>query len=326
MRSRLLTIACLSLCAACGEADPPTVGDRLDAMIEAGATPVHQSLPSPARKAELSIPVVADGVRPVLLETTHGRALLEAGQAVVPDLVGFLDDEERGTLAAVFLAEIGGEEAAQGLLDVWRSLRGHRVTKHTYTALEESAEPMRIASGFRHEGVRHVFYGELLMALAYAGLPVSAEIASDTLAAVKSCEKRRSAGETLGFEEEEGDERRKWSDPEVETATEGLRILAMLGAAEAVDQLVRALASPIEEFRWTAAQNAYWLGKDVDPVLPSLVRTLDDPSRGLRVEALRELLSILELPVVDYTIEDEELEDAVARVKDALRTRGHRER
>ena len=56
-------------------------------------------------------------------QNPDAAAILDAGPRAVPELLRLLEDPERELLAAVFLSEIGGREAALGLLARWRETR-----------------------------------------------------------------------------------------------------------------------------------------------------------------------------------------------------------
>jgi hypothetical protein len=266
--------------AACGD---PSLAERIDALRAGGARYAHQLVPAPARRAELS-PDADEAPGSSFLEHVredeNARAILDLGPAAEADLVRLLDDPERRTLAAFFLAEIGGERGAAALLAKWRALRGDTKTKSVYLLGDGAAT----ALGYRHEGVEPSFYGELDFALCYAGRPVSAAIASDTAAAMTEGEDLAAAGEPLFLEEtrEEGEDRLelRWSVEPIETACEGLRLLAMVGAPEAPPLYDRALRSPVHAFRWTAVQNALYIGKPAERLLPALAGLFDDARLG----------------------------------------------
>ena len=165
----------------------------------------------------------ARSIAPRLRESPDGRGLLDAGQAAVPDLIRLLDDPARRTMAAVFLAEIGGERAVGELLRRWRSLRDDAREMQIVLPVKGGS----VALGYRYEGVDDGFYGELIMALGYAGGPVSGEIAKDTDVALAESERLAAAGAELLFREgrdEDGRriELRRYAGP-IETAREGLR-------------------------------------------------------------------------------------------------------
>lgn len=289
MRTTIICAFALVLLSGCG--GKTTVADHLDGLAASGTTYRHNTLPSPARRAELnpvssSDPTPGQTLAERLHKNEHGRALLDAGQTAVPELIALLGDENRRTLAAVFLGEAGGPEAAGALLHQWRELRPKRLKKNVYVHLSDPAKPgsRSLRAGFHYEGVEGAFYGELLFALSYCGRPESAAIASDTRAAMKRCESRQAAGEVFVAESqgEPSDEHPhgttvRWSDGEVETCDEGLELLAMIGAPEATELFVRALHSPVRSFRWTALQNASYLGTAVKPLVASIWQLLDDP-------------------------------------------------
>jgi len=106
MRAHIVGAVVAMLLVGCGQ----TVTGHIDALQEGGARHAHDTMPSPQRQAELYPMAEPDGLdlRSRLREDQHGRALLDAGEGAVPELVRLLGDPERRTLAAVFLAEIGG--------------------------------------------------------------------------------------------------------------------------------------------------------------------------------------------------------------------------
>ena len=303
MRTPILCGIALLLLSGCGES---SVTDRVDRLLEGDASYVHSTLPSPARMAELhpdggsDWSSVTSDVEQRLRKNADGRALLDAGDSAVAELIRLLGDEERRTLAAVVLAEIGGKAGASGLLKQWRSLRGARLKKQTYVHLEDPAKPnaRSMAAGFHYDGVDTKYYGELLHALSYCGLPVSAAIAADTTAAIDESEKLLAAGENLSGEQryDETDvgshgRTQRWSIGPVQTADEGLQILAMIGAPEAPRLFVRALGSPVRGVRYPAVQNAGYLGEAAAQLVPALWTILDEPRlRGEAAQALSEIL------------------------------------
>ena len=113
----------------------------------------------------------------------------------------------------------------------------------------------------------------------------------------------------------------------VETAREGLKILAMLGAPEAPPLFLRALRSPVRAIRWTGVQQVSWIGEGAKQTLPALGALLDDP--GLRGEVIEQLFFILDLGVPrprDWPtspLTDEEQEKLAQRYKERLRELGH---
>ncbi|MCK6459691.1 MAG: hypothetical protein L6Q95_07315, partial [Planctomycetes bacterium] len=230
-RGVLLLCAAAAL-AACAD----SVEERIDALRNGGASYLHE----PPRPVADPDALPSPGVSARLRGNEAGRALLDGGEGAVPDLVRLLDDPDRQTLAAALLAEIGGAAAAEGLLDRWRRLR---------TAVRDACvyrvAGIATALGRRYESGSGVFYGELLHALCRSGRLVASAVARDTAAALDECERLAAGGADLvrtERREEDGRtiELRWWPDP-VETAREGLRILAACGAAEAPALAGRAL-------------------------------------------------------------------------------------
>jgi len=276
------------LVAACGD---PSVQDRIDAIRRSGAHFAHVNLLSPERFKEL-YPDTPDaarerGIRERLLADPDAAALLRAGDAAVPDLVRLLKDPERGALAAAFLGEIGGKDAAAGLLARWREVRGTDQEKHLHLYAGEEI----YARGYTYEAIDGRVYGEMMASLGYTGRAVGKEIAADTAAAMDEGERLQRDGKDLSFvawrEEEDGKLKLTWSAEPVETACEGLRLLALAGAPEGVDLFVRALRSPVRAFRWTAIQEHTYLGVGRDRTIPVLAGLLDDPE--WRAKAVEEI-------------------------------------
>jgi len=321
---RTASLVVVLLGAACG-AD--SVGDHVEALRAGDARYVHSTFPSPERLAELypETRKKAAGSRHELRGNEHAAAILDAGEAAVPDLVALLDDPESRTLAAFFLGEIGGERAASALLGRWRALRGKAVRKRVYVFEPRRERLVRMARGYRYEGVDHEFYGEVLGALRYAGRAVSASIAADTAAAMDKGERLHANGEALRYEqrrrEGEQDLELRWSVEPVETACEGLETLAMVGALEAPDLFVRALRGPIRAFRWTAMQQVGFLGKDAQRTLPALGALLDDPD--WRKRAVKTLAEALDGEHWLAPLSDERAQELADRFKVRLRARGH---
>jgi len=258
------------LLAACGG---ESVADHIDALRRSGARYVHE-VPRPPRVDE-TIPE-GPSLASRLRENEDGRALLENPDAAVPDLVRLLDDPDRRTIAASLLAEIGGERAAQGLLEHWRELRGGVKRKWGYRIPD-----VGIPLGSRYEGVDDAFYAELLRALCKEEPQVSEAIVHDTEASLRECDRLCASGADLALKEqrEEGGRRveLRWSPEPVETACEGLRILAVAGAPEAPTLLARALSLPTRALRRAALRSVPYLGPRAEPLFPALARLLDDP-------------------------------------------------
>lgn len=322
-RARFVAVLLL---AGCGQ----DVTDHIDALRESGTRYVHATLPSPDRLAELYPGQEPDrSFRSRLHEDEHARAVLDAGEAAVPELVRLLDDPERRTLAAVFLAEIGGERAATGLLARWRDLRGEVQTKSVYRSYERAGGRVTMTMGIRHEGIDQAFYGELLHALCYAGRPVSAAVAADTRTAMDEAERLQAAGEDLRRKETRESLELRWNVEPVETAREGLQILAMVAAPEAPPLFTRALRSPLRSLRWTGVQEVIWIGEGAQQTLPALGALLDDPD--LREEVIEQIYFILDrgnppFPSPDWPgspLTDEEQEELARRYKERLRELGH---
>lgn len=270
---------------ACGE----SVEDRIDALRSGGASYLHDP-PRPAPDPDaLPSPPVSERLR----GSEAGRALLDAGERAVPDLVRLLDDPDRQTVAAAVLAEIGGVAAAEGLLDRWRRLR---------TAVRDACvyrvAGIATALGKRYESGDGVFYAELLHALCRSGRVVASAVARDTAAALDECERLAAAGADLvrtERREEDGRtiELRWWPDP-VETAREGLRILAACRAPEAPALAERGLRSPVRVVRRAALRSLAFLGERAEPLLPQVARLLEDPAwRDEAKEQLRILAASL---------------------------------
>ncbi|HEX5136913.1 MAG TPA: hypothetical protein VFY93_08080 [Planctomycetota bacterium] len=307
--------------AACGE---PSVQDRIDAIRRSGAHFAHASLPSPERIKELypdTPDVTRDrGIRDSLLADQDAAALLRAGDAAVPDLVRLLNDPERGTLAAVFLGEIGGKDAAVALLARWRELRGKDQEKHLHLYAGGEIYPL----GYTYERVDGRAYGEMIASLCYVGRDVGKEIAKDTAAAMDEGERLQRDGEDLSFkewrEEDDGKLNLTWSAEPVETACEGLKLLAMAGAPEGVDLFVRALRSPVRAFRWEALQQHTYLGVGRDRTIPLVGALLDDPEwRAMAIEAISVVLK--EVPAPDASAAEQD--KVVARYKRKLQDLGY---
>jgi hypothetical protein len=301
-------LAAAALLGACDEA-----ADSVDALVRSGRRFAHEGL-RPVDESGPVVPSIAAAIR----EHPEGRALLEEGDRAVPALSLLLDDPERRTIAAALLAEIGGTDAAAALLARWRAVRDDAQTKRVYRLVEGGSLPL----GTRYEGIDHHFYAELLMALGRAGLPVSAEIAADTEAAITESERRRAAGESILFREErvEGGRRTelRWRAAPVETAREGLRILMMAGAPEAPPVFSRALRSPVRGLRTTALEGVLYLGPEATAMLPTLGNLLDDPE--LCPDALRSVAFLLdEGTVPDPNLTGNERAVLVAAYKARLR-------
>jgi hypothetical protein len=267
---------------ACAE----SVADRVDALRRSRATYLHEP-PRPARDPH-ALP--ADpGVAAKLLESEAGRALLDAGPGAVPDLVRLLDDPARQTIAAAVLAEIGGPAAAAGLLRRWRQLRDTVRDACVYRVPD-----LATSLGRRYESADGVFYGELLRALGLVGRSVAAEVARDTEAALEECERLARANADLVRRERREEDGRlielRWLPEPVETACEGMRILAASGAPEAQAVAARALRLPVRAPRRAALRSLPFLGERAEPLLPEVARILEDPE--WRDEA-REQLGVL---------------------------------
>jgi len=322
-RARIIGVVAVLLLVGCGA----KVADHIDALRESGTRwYVHSMLPSPERLAEIypgRESVGLDSLRSRLRKDEHARAILDAGEAAVPELVRLLDDPERRTLAAVFLAEIGGEQAATALLGRWRDHRGDVKTKSVYRSFERAGRPVTMAMGSRHEGIDSGFYSELLHALCFVGRAVSAAVAADTRAAMDEAEKLQAAGEKLRREETRQEEELelRWNIEPVETACEGLHILAMVGAPEAPALFTRALRSPVRSFRWTGVQEVNWIGEGAKQTLPALGALLDDPD--WREDVLEPLALLLDQRGIPDPLTDEKQEELARQYKERLRELGH---
>jgi hypothetical protein len=268
-----------------GSCGDPVAG-MVDQVLRSGAHYIHvegdlRTDGTPAIKS----------LAPRLRQDPVARALLDAAGSAVPRLVRLLDDEERRTVAAVFLAEIGGDEAVAALLRCWRKTRDAADERTIYRAVGDGW----VKLGYRYEGIDHAFYGELLMALAYAGRGASAEIAKDTDAAISDSERLLAKGAELLTREEREEEGRRLElrtrAPSIQTAREGLRLLAMLRAPEAPARFARALRSPVPALRRAALQEVVYLGAPTDELLRALDPLLDDPE--LQVDAAEQVEFLL---------------------------------
>jgi hypothetical protein len=281
-------------------------------------------LPTAERMAELHPESSEDwrathGYRRQLRANPDASAILDAGQAAVPDLVRLLGEADREMLAAVLLSEIGGREAAQGLLARWRETRARFQEKSAY--LHSDGEVY--SQGVRTEGPGSG-YGKVLYALKCLGREVGTEVAADTAAAMDEAERIQRAGNNVIFEERvqepEGEVELRWQVEPIEAACEGLQILAMAGAPEGVDPYVRALRSPVRSFRWHALQYVPYLGHGLDRTLPAIGAMIDDPEwRDLVLGALATIWN--QIPPRDPSPDKEE--KLVARYKRRLQELGH---
>lgn len=307
MRGTALGIMAFLL-GSCG--DP--VAELVDEVRSSGRHYLH---------AEGELPTGVLSLAPRLREQPAARTLLGTTQSV-PRLARLLEDEERRTIAAVLLAEIGGRDAAVALLRCWRAARDAADERTIYRAVGDGW----VKLGYRYEGIDHAFYGELLMALAYAGHPVSAEIAKDTATAIAESERLLAEGaEIVSREQREEDGRRlelRTRCPSVQTAREGLRLLAMLRAPEAPALFVAALRSNLPAVRRTAVQEVGYLGEPTEELLRALEPLLDDPE--LQIDAAEQVEFLL-APAASMGAEpaNQLLKDAqlalVARSKERLR-------
>jgi len=317
MRTRVVGAVVALLLVGCGR----DVTDHINALREGGARYTHNTLPSPQRLAEIyREPAGAASLRTQLRNNENARAIFDAGERAVPELVRLLEDPERRTLAAFFLAEIGGEETATALLGQWRGLRAQVQWKIVYDRVGASVE-----KGRRYEGVDGKFYNELLHALCYTGRPVSAAVAADTRAAMDEAKKLHAAGANLRRKETRqeatGEIELRWDIEPVETACEGLMILAMAGAQEAPQLFSRALRSPVPSFQWTGIHNVVFIGEGAKETLPALGALLDDPVwRELVIE---QLTFILDQGRGPGPLTEEDQEELVRRYKQRLRELGH---
>jgi len=307
----------------------PSVSDRLAALVEGGEGYRHQMKPSPARQDALYGDrgggltserewTLANRLR----QDENARAILDAGEAVVPELVPLLDDERLRTLAAVFLGEIGGQAAAEAVLKRWRSLRETRIYKCALVHEDDSSAPRSYAVR-RYDGVDGGFYGEILFALAYCGLPVSAQIAADTRSAMEESERLLATGRPVRHEatcppddRDPHGSREIWDEAPIETAREGLELLAMVGAPEAPDLFCRALDSPVDALRRAAVSNALYLGDAAKPLIPRIARFLDDP--GLQGEVLYDFALLLGTRLPDMKESDAEMQALADEAKAKL--------
>ncbi|MFI5403222.1 MAG: hypothetical protein ACHQ1G_09815 [Planctomycetota bacterium] len=317
MRGAALGALAALVLGACGD----TVAERIDAVQGNGRRYVHGE-----GEVRFEDPPAARSLARQLSEDPDGKALLDRSQSAVPELILLLDDPGRRSLAAVFLAEIGGDKAVAELLARWRGLRGDAKEKTVYRSVGSGSFKL----GYRYEGVGDGFYGELIMALAYAGRPVSAEIAKDTEAAIAESERLEATGADPMFREERDEDGRRlelrwWAEP-IETACEGLRILAMLDAPEAPSLFAKALRSPVRPLRWTAVQEVLFLGDASEQLLPALGPLLDDPE--LRADAAEQVTFLLdhgataEAVPVHHMSGDQQAALAV-RCKERLKALGH---
>ncbi|MHC4819995.1 MAG: hypothetical protein ACYTF8_18295, partial [Planctomycetota bacterium] len=113
----------------------------------------------------------------------------------------------------------------------------------------------------------------------------------------------------------------RWHVEPVETACEGLRILAMVGAPEAPPLFTRALRSPVRALRWTGVQEVNWIGEGAKQTLPALGALLDAPDwRGDVIEPLSLILAGKGVP---DPLTDEEQEKLARRYRERLRELGH---
>jgi len=278
MRALLLSACVSALAAGCGD----SVTEHIDALRGTGRRFVHEQRPPAADPPDLALR---------LREEEGGRAVLDKAEKAVPELTRLLDDRERGTLAAVLLAEIGGAGGAGALLDRWRQLRDD-----TRQICLRHVPDVGVPIGSRFENVDGELYGELLGGLGRAGQPVAAAIAGDTEVAMAESERLYAAGAPLTMSERREEDGRqielRWSVPPVETAREGLTILAVLGAPEAPSLVERALRGPVLSLRRAALKCIAYLGERAEPMLPLVARMLDDPD--WHDEARRQLAALAE--------------------------------
>jgi hypothetical protein len=310
------------LCAACGG---PSVEDRIDALRAQGKGFEHNELPSAARMAELYPGAAPESLaRPQddLFGHADARAILDAGPAAVPDLVRLLDHPKRRRLAAGFLAETGGTPAAAALLAQWRRHRGAIANTDVFRT-----EDARTTYGTRYEPADDGYFAEVIYGLCVTGRAVSAEVARDTAAAMDEAERLKAGGDALHRTEEraEGGLRARVVTPAepVETACEGLHILAMSGAPEGPTAFVRGLRSPVERIQRTAVVDVRYLGRGEDQTLPALAPLLDTtdlPDRWAVVNAVAFLTDRAAIPMHPSATELDALAD---RYETLLRERGH---
>lgn len=280
-----LALGALVLCA-CGD----DVSGRIDELRVSRARYLHEAPRAPDPHALPSEPVSAR-----LRESAAGRDLLDAGDDAVPALVRLLDDPDRRTLAAAVLAEIGGSAAARGLLDCWRRLRATVRDTSVYRVPD-----LRRRIGTRYEKVDGVFYAELLNALCSAGLAAESAIVCDTEMALAECERLAARGEGVVSRERTQEDGRQvelrwWPEP-VETACEGLRILAASGAAETPALVGRALRLDTCPVRRAAIRAIGFLGPRAEALFPEIALLLGDP---MWRDETRQQLEILAASVPD---------------------------
>ncbi|MCP5070930.1 MAG: hypothetical protein GY946_30570 [bacterium] len=270
------------LLAGCGEdadRNDAVVRDHIDGLLKAGIEDLPgRWLPGPDRERRLypdedrSTP----RSRGYLGKSPDGRALLALDQAAVPALVALLPDARRRTLAVVFLGEIGGPDAASALLQKWRGLRDNTRAKRAY--IDNGG--MRLVSTM-YETPDDQLVPALAHSLSLCGLPVTKEIAADTLAAMNEAEALQRDGAAVKLEEAKELDGRPakliwWVEP-VETTKKGLEILSMVGGPEALPVFTRALDSPIPTIRLTAIQASMHMAYEAEPLLPTLTEALHDP-------------------------------------------------
>jgi hypothetical protein len=306
-------ILALLLTTAVAVAEESSVKAHIDALQRGGRRFVHQRLPSSRRQKELfpDAEEIPGGVGERLRKSEHGRAIFESGEASVTELIALLKDKERRTLAAVFLAEIGGDRAAAALLRGWRELRDKAKKKSVYVTAPPDGRI--IGLGFRYEGIDAEFYGELILALCYAGRSASHGVAFDTKRALEESERLHNAGESLRREEKRDDEQLRWNVEPVETACEGLQLLAAAWGQDAPEMLARGLRSPVPAIRWTALQNASYADRDAEPVLRALGELLDDPE--WRNDALEQVAFLIDREKLPDELSGNDRDELIARYK-----------
>lgn len=306
------------LLATCGR--EPSIAGRIDAIRRDGTFPTFRELPSKARRLELYPRSPGPAERARFAECPEGLAILELGASAVPELIRLLNDRRRRTYAAAFLGEIGGPRAAEALVATWRAVRA------TYTEMSvvrTEADGMRRVHQ-RFEPEDGGFCGELLHALCLCAAPLATEIARDTSRALDEVDRLAAEGAAMDARErragDAGPDDLTWHVEPVETACEGLHILGMCGAPEAVPQFDRALRSPIRALPWGALRDVIYLGPGRERTLPALGVLLDDPAfRGRAVLAIARILDDVHLDLPSAEVEAE----AVARYRKRLQELGH---
>lgn len=282
------TLAVLTvLLTGCGDPDPDDMSpaELVSALLADGwRVPSVHDLPGPERMRELYGEERASQLAwpDPLTESPYGQELLERGDGAVPFLAEQLATGSDQAVAAHLLGRIGTRKSAEVLLDAWRAHQDEW-KRRRLLIYDADGTVVHRPHGSVLLGASDSVADALHHALCLTARHVSAQVATDTRAAMARLADLRAAEAPLLESRELPPERRfphggrlEWEVAPLRRTKEGLRMLAAAGAAHAVPVAGEALGYDDAELLHEVASNALFMGAEVAPLLPRLLARLDE--------------------------------------------------